>query len=270
MGEDDERVMQITGKAAFYKSLGEGGSVSSEGSEGDEPGFHSTLDWRDAETIVQRAVQDVMPRAWSMFGAHSIEDLRQEGMEAFIRASRDFKGAFKVPFPVYARKAVSFALLRYLRATDPLPERTRRDLRKVTEAEDRLFNDGAINPSLSLLSKVTGLTPCRIQKVKRDAYASIPLHPEEVGSSWDFPGLTGDTPEDRYLLWESRERIRKTIKGFTTRQREVFQMRYIEKQPLAEVADSLQVSKGRVSQISISIESLLRQALEGEGEIPSS
>jgi len=221
------------------------------------------LGWDEAQRIVHSAVREVTKGSLTLPPPHSFEDLTQEGMTALWEASRAFDPDREVPFPQYARRAVAYALLRYLRAADPLPERSRRDLRKVQRAEERLVAAGECSPTAQQVAQQSGLTVQRVLRVRREQYeASEPRGNQPF--HLEYPGLSGDTPEDRYLLWESRARIRKAILRLTTRQRAVFQMRLIERKSVVEAATAMGVSKGRVSQLSREIEEILRSALEGE------
>lgn len=222
------------------------------------------VDWAAAQSLVAGVVRDVVGTGKTLSPSVSLEDLRQEGLEAILRASREYDPARKVPFPAYARKSVAFALRRYLRQCDPLPERSRRDLAALLKAEARLHAAGITQPTLAQLAEMAGLSPHRSLRVLREGYEAVPMAPTETSEGFDFPGLTGDTPEDRYILWEARERIRATLVSFTPRQRQVFQLRFVERRSVTQVADDLRLTKGRVSQIAAHVETLLRTALNGD------
>lgn len=221
------------------------------------------LGWDGARRLVRSAVREVTKGAASLPAPHSFEDLSQEGMAALWQASRDFDPGREVPFAQFARQSVAYALLRYLRMSDPLPERSRRDLRKIQRAEDDLAAAGEQSPSVHQLALATGLTPQRVLRVRREQYEATA--PQDSGMSYamDYPGLSGDTPEDRYLLWESRSRIRQAFLGLTTRQRSVFQLHFLEHKTVTETAALLGISKGRVSQLSHEVERILREAIDG-------
>ena len=226
------------------------------------------VSWDEAEVIVHGAVRALMRSGHGLSPSLSVEDLRQEGFEALLRAARTFDPTRSVPFAAYARQSVSYALLQYMRRSDPLPERSRRDLRKVVAAEQDLLAAGIAQPSTAQVARHCGLPVQRVIRVKRERYEAREISFSASAGEWDFPGLTGDTPEDRYLLWEARGRIHAVINNFTTRQQDVFVLHFLEGLPVTAVADELGVSKGRVSQVCREIRDQLKGALEGSGASP--
>lgn len=222
------------------------------------------VSWDEAEVIVHGAVRALTGRGYGLSASHSVEDLHQEGFEALLRAAREFDPTRAVPFTAFARQSVSYALLQYMRRSDPLPERSRRDLRKVMAAEQDLVAAGVTQPSTAQVARHAGLPVQRVIRVKRERYEAREVPFSSATGDWDFPGLTGDTPEDRYLLWEARGRIRTVVNNFTTRQQDVFVRHFLEGQPVTAVANELGVSKGRISQICREIRDQLKGALDGK------
>lgn len=226
------------------------------------PHASTHVDWSAAQDMIARVVRDVAKGRNSWGPTFGEDDLCQEGAIALLKASRTFDPDRNVPFPIYARKSIAYAVKQYLREADPLPERTRRDLRKIRVAEERFLQRGISEPSIDALSRECSLTPARVLRVLREAYEASPHSAEATHTNAEDVALPwGEDADWRITLWESREALHTAINSLTVRQRQVFELRIVEKRATKDVAEMLQVTPGRVSQLTNEVLHALRAAL---------
>ena len=192
--------------------------------------------------------------AWQIHGRVrdllDIDDMIQIGMTALIEAAQRFKDTGEATFGSYASIRVRGALVDHVRNNLTLTRTavTRRD--KMAAARRAVAAEGGDADDLALVALKLGISIAELQgwndQVSRVANKSL----DEIyddHSIWFAD--ESPTPEHALLTVETRERLVQTLKKLPERDALVLQLYYVEELNLEEIAETLSVSVGRVSQI---------------------
>lgn len=190
--------------------------------------------------LVKRAARS----AASKYSSNSIEedDLFQVAAIGLFDAVDRFDPSVGTPFAAYARWRVQGAIKDYLRQVDPVPARTRRAVSKLERTIATFAQQHDRDPSAEEAASILGWSVDRVHEIRRRAeWHSAPIQ------DWDWE--TTENPESISLEYETRKKLKRAFKRLATRKRQVLQSLYIEEQMGKDVADSIGVSQGRVSQL---------------------
>lgn len=210
--------------------------------------------------LVAHLVRETMARVPSHVDR---DNLRSAGLVALVKASRTFEPGRGVAFGAYAATRVRGALLDELRSVDWASRSVRRKSREIEETRNRLatalgqFPDD-VTVARSLGIEVTDIARCA-QDVARagvsslDAGGEFPLA-ELVRSSEPGPEASLEVAERlEYLqaaIVELPERLRRVVEGY-----------FLEELPMVALAEELEVTESRISQMRAEALVLLKDAL---------
>lgn len=198
------------------------------------------------------------------------EDLESYGIIGLIEAMDKFDYKKGFSFSTFALARIKGEILDYLRRKDWLPNNIRRQLKKLEQAkidlratkEKNEFNDKE-------LSKASDLSPERIKTL--EYYQNLS---ESISLSTDFGGvelidiIAADLTEtvDKLEKEEAVNLLAKTIDRLSEKERLLISLYYYEELTQAEIAELMNISAARVSQIHSRTISRLRGMLSSSKE----
>lgn len=200
------------------------------------------------------------------------EDVIGAGTLGLVEAAHRYDPSFGVRFSTFAYPRIRGAIIDHLRQCDPLGKSAREQLnglrRHIAECRAR---DGR-TPSIKELGRASGLSEDDVVKYlsyeKWDRVVSLmdvgPASGEEAGEPGGPLAAEAETPLAK-LEWQERvERLSDAIRRLPERQQQIIVMYYYEGLYMAEMAEVLGVSEGRVSQLHTRALYDLTRMLEGE------
>ena len=192
--------------------------------------------------------------AWQIHGRVrdllDIDDMIQIGMTALIEAAQRFQDTGEATFGSYASIRVRGALVDHVRNNLTLTRTavTRRD--QIAAARRAVASEDGNSDDLTLVALKLGISIAELQgwndQISRVADKSL----DEIyddHSMWFAD--ESPTPENALLTMETRERLVANLKKLPERDALVLQLYYVEEMNLEEIAETLSVSVGRISQI---------------------
>jgi RNA polymerase sigma factor for flagellar operon FliA len=192
--------------------------------------------------------------AWQIHGRVrdllDIDDLIQIGMTALVEAAQRFQDTGEATFGSYATIRVRGALVDHVRNNLTLTRTgvQRRD--RIAQAKRDLVSEGKDAENQTLLAEKLGIGVTELQvwygQIAQTADKSL----DEIyddHSVWFADERP--TPEHALLTGELRERLVHNLKKLNKRDAMVLQLYYVEEMNLEEIAETLSISIGRVSQI---------------------
>jgi RNA polymerase sigma factor for flagellar operon FliA len=207
--------------------------------------------------------------AWQIHGRVrdllDIDDMIQIGMTALIEAAQRFQDTGEATFGSYASIRVRGALVDHVRNNLSLTRTAvaRRD--QIAAARRAVIADGGNGDDVTLIAIKLGISIAELQgwndQISRVADKSL----DEIyddHSVWFAD--ESPTPENALLTIETRERLVESLKKLPERDALVLQLYYVEDMNLEEIAETLSVSVGRVSQIKKSAVGQLRKWMAEE------
>jgi RNA polymerase sigma factor FliA len=208
--------------------------------------------------LVRHAVQRMAAR----YPRHVDRDeLWNAGALGLVDASRRYDPTTGVPFAHYALIRIRGAVIDATRSRDWATRSTRRDMRAVLEAEERLAGDHRRTPTDAEVAAELGVSVEQLDATRAAATASTLLHLDQrLGvDAIDGAELTlGDTIEEQDPVvlpeetLEQRELIgtlRTAVRHLPPTLRQVVERYYFAGDYLHVIADALGVTEARVSQL---------------------
>jgi RNA polymerase sigma factor FliA len=235
------------------------------------------LQTRDA--LVERFLPLVKSEA-ERLGSHlpshvDRQELYAEGAVGLLRAVSNFDPTQGVSFQIYARKRIWGAMMDRVRSMDCVPRSVRKAARKITRAIARFQHDQGRQPSEDELAGLLSCSVAELHELERQAalgqFLSLDVGPQdETDSAY---GLMRDRlhepdveePLEKMVSAELRADLVKGLKTLPDRERAVLVLYYVEGVRLKEIAEAMQVSESRVSQLHSQALLRLRGFLECPG-----
>lgn len=225
------------------------------------------------EQNIQRLIEDHLPLvkkiSWQIFGKVSniveIEDIIQQGMEGLIHAAQKYSPHDGVKFSQYACLRIRGSIIDFLRKNSNLCRTT---ILKKKEFEKKHFD----------LQSRLGREPTKEELIEKlnishDEYSywSTAFEANKIqslDSVYDEFSILFATPENspEQSLNDKqvKDALKKAIRSLNQREAMIVQLYYVEEMNVYEIAEVLEISTGRISQIKKTIVQKLRNSLHEE------
>lgn len=205
--------------------------------------------------------------AWQIHGRVrdllDIDDLIQIGMTALVEAAQRFQDTGEATFGAYASIRVRGALVDHVRNNLTLTRTAVQRRDRIAQARRDLLSEGQDPENQTLIAEKLGISVPELQiwhgQIAQTADKSL----DEIyddHSIWFADERP--TPEHILLSGELRNRLANNLKKLNERDAMVLQLYYVEELNLEEIAETLSISIGRVSQIKKAAISQLRHWMD--------
>lgn len=200
----------------------------------------------------------------------TFDDVVNNGVMTLIDVIEKYDDSKGMDFEAYAYTRIKQATIDYIRKQDYLPRRVRQTARDVSKAFNELSNELMREPTDTELAKYMGITTEELSHHYSEMSTGNFLSVEELSVF-----LSNDDYEDHKIendpkaLFEKKElkqALVKAIRSLNEKERLVISLFYYEDLKLKEIAEVLEVSDARVSQIHSRAIMKLKQALVDEME----
>ena len=192
-----------------------------------------------------------------------VDDIISEGVIAIMSSIDKFDIDKNVKFETFISKRIKGMIIDLARKQDWVPRSTRKSTRDIEEAVTTLYNKLGYYPSVQEVTEYLNITPEKYQETMRKAalfnILSLDMvlaeaQGNEVGVSLP-QGEKNEQPESKFLKKELTE-------GLAENEQLVISLYYIEELNMRQIADVLEVSEPRVSQIHTNAIKKLRKHME--------
>ena len=179
------------------------------------------------------------------------DDLQSYGMIGLIEAVERFNPEMGYKFSTFASKRVRGAIIDFLRDLDWLPHSIRSDAKKIINKKEDLRNNGLCS-DVSILAEKLDLSKSRIKKILRYFNASqwLSLDSEyEDATLLDIVSSSIAEPDKKLDKEATKEILIEAVKKLNEQERLVVSLYYYEELTQEEIAEVLELSTARISQI---------------------
>lgn len=205
--------------------------------------------------------------AWHMHGRVGrrveIDDLLQVAYMGLLDAARRYEVMPGTPFAAYAGIRIRGALTDYLRGLAGMSRAALRMQSRLRQTEQRLEQSLLRRPSEDEIAADLQISRDELSRWRTEAETNATASIDDIYS--DHSLIFSDTApgaEDR-LMQDTRKRLlAEAIAKLPEREALVLQLYYVEELNVYEVAETLQVTTGRVSQIKKAALTRLRGMME--------
>lgn len=182
------------------------------------------------------------------------EDLRQAGNIGLIQAIERYKSGSDASFETFAQLRINGSIIDEINSLDWTPRNTRRQIREVLEAENKLSTRG-VKPTMEALSDETGLTPDQVRIAKSSSHRTFILPVDrdtirdiETDSKTAFGGHSGHF-DGNYADSEGLDFRIAIMQLLNSEERQVIYLKFFCGESMINISRILGTSPTRVTMI---------------------
>lgn len=195
-------------------------------------------------------------------GAVEIEDLVQVGYVGLLDAAQKYVRKEGVTFAAYAAIRIRGAIVDHLRRASNLCRTTIAMQQRVNQATKLLERSLQRSPTPVEIAQELGMGLDEFESWRQAFQANSHQSLEEMQDEFSIWFATDQgNPEEELNKTELRNALRKSLEAVSPREALVLQLYYVEELNVYEIAEVLEVTTGRVSQIKKSAINTLRNRL---------
>ena len=194
-----------------------------------------------------------------------IEDLIQIGYFGLVTAAQKYTLREGATFASYAGMRIRGAIVDHLRKSSNLCRTTIQMQKKANAAEQKLQAKHSRKPTVEEVADEMEITPESLmewqQAFQANVHQSLDSVYDEFSIWFESPE---NTPEDNINDEELRDMLKEALHSLSEREGLVIQLYFVEELNVYEIAEILEVTTGRVSQIKSAAVARLRQYLHNK------
>ena len=222
---------------------------------------------KDINILIENNMGLVRKIAWHMHGrvksAVEIEDLIQIGMYGLVTAAQNYVVKEGVSFASYAGIRIRGEIVDHLRRNSNLCRTTIQMQQKYNVSFEKLSRQLQREPKNSEIAKDMGLETSELDNWEQAFAANTHQSLDSVYDEFSIWFASNDqSPEDELSDTELRENLVEALKTLPEREAMLVQLYYVEELNVYEIAEVLEITTGRVSQIKKSAISRLREFIQ--------
>ena len=222
---------------------------------------------KDINILIEKNMGLVRKIAWHMHGrvksAVEIEDLIQIGMYGLVTAAQNYVVKEGVTFASYAGIRIRGEIVDHLRRNSNLCRTTIQMQQKYNASFEKLSRQLQREPKNSEIAKDMGLEASELDNWEQAFAANTHQSLDSVYDEFSIWFASNDqSPEDELSDTELRENLVEALKTLPEREAMLVQLYYVEELNVYEIAEVLEITTGRVSQIKKSAISRLREFIQ--------
>ncbi len=216
--------------------------------------------------LVQENLDLVKKIAWQLHGRVQniveIEDLIQQGMEGLVHAAQKYSPKEGVNFSQYAHLRIRGSIIDYLRKNSNLCRTTIKKKQEFDRYRIDLEKQLGRQASESELVNFIGINDDEYSYWKQAFEANVVQSLDTAYNEYSVLFASKeDNPELSLENKELKNQIKDSLKVLNQREAMVAQLYYVEELNIYEIAEVLEISTGRISQIKKSIILKLRNEI---------
>ena len=220
----------------------------------------------DIEELITSHMELVRQIAWHMRGSvHAsteIEDLIQIGYYGLVTAAQNYTLREGATFASYAGIRIRGAIVDFLRKNSNLCRTTIEMQKKANKAERALQSRHGRKPTTAEMAAQMNIPESEMaeweQAFQANVHQSLDSVYDEFSIWFESPE---NTPEDNVNEDELHAQLKEALRTLPEREALVIQLYYVEELNVYEIAEVLEVTTGRVSQIKKAAVTRLREFL---------
>ncbi|MGB3367038.1 MAG: FliA/WhiG family RNA polymerase sigma factor [Acidaminobacteraceae bacterium] len=214
-------------------------------------------------------VKIISGRLYTSYNAHvEYDDLVSYGIIGLIDAIEKFDLSKQIKFETYANIRIRGAVIDQLRTLDWIPRSARQKSKEFEEALNKLQNTKGSSFTNQDIADELGVTLADVNKLigEISTFSMISLE-EKISENSNFSIKSNQSefnPEANLMGKELNKSLEKAIDFLPEREKVLVSLYYYSELTYKEIAEVLEISESRISQLHTKIISKLKIALEKE------
>ena len=226
-----------------------------------------------SQTSINDLIQDnldlVKKIAWQLHGRVQniveVEDLIQQGMEGLVHAAQKYSPKEGVNFAQYAQLRIKGSIIDFLRKNSNLCRTTIKKKKEFEKSKIDLEKKLNRQATEQELIDFLGLSDDEFNYWKKAFEANVVQSLDTAYNEYSIIFAShDDNPELSLQNKELKNQIREALSILNQREALVAQLYYVEELNIYEIAEILEISTGRISQIKKSIIGKLRDEINSD------
>jgi len=183
----------------------------------------------------------------------SFEDMVSAGAVGLVRAARDFDPSHQAEFKTYAYIRIKGAILDELRGWSFVPPNLSKRIRNAQQLSQKIAEQTGTTPTDTELAEKLGITVDELYEMFENARAQHFMSLD--GSGDDSPALGPflaahtSVPDEQIERAELIDKLAEAIQQLSQRQRQVIVLYYQQHLTMKQIAETLEITESRVSQL---------------------
>ena len=221
----------------------------------------------NVESLIVDNMNLVKKIAWHMHGrvraSIEIEDLMQIGYFGLVTAAQKYSPKEGATFASYAVLRIRGAIVDHLRKSSNLCRTTIQMQQKQKKAVEALTVELQREPVPSEIAEKMGLNLDEYREWEKAFNANIHQSLDEVYDEYSMWFVSKEsTPEENLDKSQLKNILSSALKELPSKEAMVIQLYYVEELNVYEIAEVMEITTGRVSQIKKSAVTLLRSFIK--------
>lgn len=226
----------------------------------------------DVDELIASHSELVRKIAWQIHGRArhitEIEDIMQIGYTGLIVAAQNYTPLDGASFASYASIRIRGAIVDYLRKSSNLCRTTIQVKKKYNQAVEKLERQLLRQPNRLEVADEMDMSEDQLIEWEAAFQANTPQSLDSVYDQFSIWFTSSEnTPEEEVNEVELQGLLKEALRHLPEREALVIQLYYVEELNVFEIAEVLEVSTGRVSQIKKSAVTQLRQFIEKANQV---
>lgn len=184
----------------------------------------------------------------------SFEDMVSAGTVGLVRAARDFDPSHQAEFKTYAYIRIKGAILDELRDWSFMPANLSKQIRIAQQLSRQITEQTGTAPTDEELAKKLGITVDALYETFENAraqhFVSLDGYGEDTPALGNILATTHASPPDEQIeRAELIDKLAEAIQHLSQRQRQVVVLYYQQHLTMKQIAEILEITESRVSQL---------------------
>ena len=228
--------------------------------------YYSEKSHTSINDLIQKNLDLVKKIAWQLHGRVQniveVEDLIQQGMEGLVHAAQKYTPRDGVNFAQYAQLRIRGSIIDYLRKNSNLCRTTIKKKQEFDRYKLELERKLNRSPSEREIIEFIGISDDEYNYWKQAFEANVIQSLDTAYNEYSILFASkDDNPEATLQNKELKNQIKDSLNILNQRETMVAQLYYVEELNIYEIAEILEISTGRISQIKKSIIEKLRNEI---------
>ena len=224
-------------------------------------------------TALQARIKTVMPMvkkiAWHVHGrvgrALEIDDLVQAGMVGLVEAANRSQHVPDEEFSIYASQRIRGAVIDFVRRHAQLSRVVVQRKKQLREARKTLAETGQREPSAAELAAHLNIHEQELRSWEEENAGRKVESLDELNEAYGmWIAHAGPGPDEEIEREQLAQKLEVALAGLSDRLKLVMQLYYVEELNLREIAEVMDVSVGRVSQLKTEAAQQIYNKLRGD------
>ncbi len=222
---------------------------------------HQAYSAQTREGLEEKRIMDFLPlvrhivqKIAAQLSRHvDVDNLISAGTLGLVKAARSFDSTKNTEFKTYAYIRIRGAVIDELRSDSFVPTAVHRQVRMTQQAYQRFFERQGRSPGDEELAAELGVTPEQLyrtlEEARRQQFLSIHGLAGEEGGGNLVPADRGPSPQITAERQEMVEQLVKAMGELSARDRQILLLYYERDLTMKEIAEVLEITESRVSQV---------------------